>query len=149
METLHATCVACNGAGLLLRGPSGAGKSDLALRLIDGGARLVADDRVVLALEGETVTAHAPPAIAGLIEVYGLGPMPVPALPSVPLVLIVDLVPGDAVERLPQPAFETYLGVRLPLLRLDPFHVSAATKLRLAVEAASGSIGLWPCAVAR
>ena len=30
---------------MLLRGPSGAGKSDLALRLIEAGGRLVADDQ--------------------------------------------------------------------------------------------------------
>ena len=34
-----------SGTGVVLLGPSGTGKSDLALRLIDGGARLVADDR--------------------------------------------------------------------------------------------------------
>ena len=41
---IQATCVALQGVGILLRGPSGAGKSDLALRLIDAGASLVADD---------------------------------------------------------------------------------------------------------
>ena len=41
---VHATAVAIEGEAVLLRGASGAGKSDLALRLIDGGARLVADD---------------------------------------------------------------------------------------------------------
>ncbi|MGL6042504.1 MAG: HPr kinase/phosphorylase, partial [Sandaracinobacteroides sp.] len=45
--SFHATAVAINGAGVLLFGPSGAGKSDLALRLIDRGAVLIADDRVV------------------------------------------------------------------------------------------------------
>lgn len=119
------------------------------MRLIDGGARLVADDRVILVLEHETVTAHAPPSIAGLLEVRGLGPMPVPALPSAPLVLIVDLVPGGSFERLPRPAFETHLGVRLPVLSVDPFHASTPAKLRLAARAASAAIGLWPCAVAR
>ena len=43
---LHATCVALEGRAVLLRGPSGSGKSDLALRLIDAGALLVADDLV-------------------------------------------------------------------------------------------------------
>ena len=33
---------------MLILGDSGAGKSDLALRLIDDGARLVADDRTEL-----------------------------------------------------------------------------------------------------
>ena len=45
---IHARCVAIGGQGVLILGDSGAGKSDLALRLIDGGARLVADDRTEL-----------------------------------------------------------------------------------------------------
>ena len=58
---------------MLLRGPSGAGKSDLALRLIEAGARLIADDQTELAREGKTVIARAPARIAGLIEARGLG----------------------------------------------------------------------------
>ena len=46
MEQIHATAIDIGGDGVLLRGPSGCGKSDLALRLIDAGARLVADDRI-------------------------------------------------------------------------------------------------------
>ena len=45
MEQIHATCVDVEGVGVLFLGAPGNGKSDLALRLIDGGARLVADDR--------------------------------------------------------------------------------------------------------
>ncbi|HEX3418624.1 MAG TPA: serine/threonine protein kinase, partial [Stellaceae bacterium] len=52
---VHATAIAIDGRAVLLRGPSGAGKSDLALRLIDGGARLVADDQVELRRAGERV----------------------------------------------------------------------------------------------
>src|SRR3546814_6063070 len=42
---IHASCVAAGNGGVLILGQSGQGKSDLALRLIDRGARLVADDR--------------------------------------------------------------------------------------------------------
>ena len=45
---IHASCVALAGKGVLILGDSGAGKSDLALRLMDDGARLVADDRTEL-----------------------------------------------------------------------------------------------------
>ncbi len=51
IPTVHATAVALAGRCVLLLGPSGAGKSDLALRLLDRGWRLVADDRVVLTVE--------------------------------------------------------------------------------------------------
>jgi len=43
---IHASCVRIRGKGVLLLGASGAGKSDLALEMIDGGAKLVADDRM-------------------------------------------------------------------------------------------------------
>ncbi|MGE3652127.1 MAG: HPr kinase/phosphorylase, partial [Reyranellaceae bacterium] len=75
---IHATCVALPEGGVLLRGDSGAGKSDLALRLIDGGARLVADDRTDLMREGDLLIARAPTSIAGLIEARGLGILRLP-----------------------------------------------------------------------
>ena len=52
---LHATAVAIDGRAVLLRGASGSGKSDLALRLIDAGARLVADDQSELYRRGDVL----------------------------------------------------------------------------------------------
>lgn len=149
MGSVHATCVAVDGVGVMLRGPSGSGKSDLALRLIDGGALLVADDRVRL-LPGDGVgagrlIARAPNAIAGLLEIRGLGPVPAPSVASAPVGLVVDLKPGGQIERLPDPAFCSYLGFRLPLLALDPLRASAPAALRLAVAALRQSE--WPVAV--
>ncbi|NBC31227.1 MAG: hypothetical protein GVY13_00980 [Alphaproteobacteria bacterium] len=135
MVLIHATCVAVDGVGVLLRGPAGSGKSDLALRLIDGGARLVADDQVDLRAEGARLIAAAPAPIAGLLEVRGLGPVPVPSLGEAEVGLIVDLVPGHCIERLPDPATCGYLGLQRPVLRLDPFQASTPAKLRLAVAA--------------
>src|SRR5690348_6291197 len=103
---LHATCIAIGRAAVLLRGPSGAGKSDLALRLIDGGARLVADDQVELAAENGCLIARAPAAIAGRIEARGAGILPAPAVAEAPVALVADLVAPGAVERLPEPALE-------------------------------------------
>lgn len=135
MLRLHATCIAIDGAGLLLRGPSGAGKSDLALRLIDGGALLVADDQVLLAAEGGRLIARAPAALAGLLEVRGLGILPVPAAAQAPLALVADLVSAEAVERLPEPRRAVIAGIPLPAILLNPFEPSAPAKLRLAVRA--------------
>jgi hypothetical protein len=139
---------------VLLLGPSGSGKSDLALRAVmQEGARLVADDRVRLARAGMGLTADAPPearaaGLVGAIEAYGLGILGLPPArrrARVRLCLAVALVPPGDVERLPgdwqgaapdsveSEGFEG-LGIALPLLRLAPFEVSAALKLRLAVH---------------
>ena len=142
---VHATCVALRPHGtssgrtwraVLLRGPSGAGKSDLALRLIEAGGRLVADDQTRLTRSGRTLIATPPATLAGLIEVRGVGIAKLArgqVLARAPLSLLVDLVPADRIERLPDSARENLLGVDLPLLALAPFEVSAAAKLRLAV----------------
>ena len=139
METIHGTAVAINGAGVLLRGPSGSGKSDLALRLIDAGAVLVADDRVALSRDGAEVAAVAPEAIGGKLEVRGLGIVRLPAV-SAPLRLIVDLVESDDVERLPKARETVLLGVALPVLELAPFEASAPVKVRLALRLAPEEI---------
>jgi serine kinase of HPr protein (carbohydrate metabolism regulator) len=60
MIMVHGTTVALEGEGVLLRGPSGSGKSDLALRLIDGGARLVADDQTELTRTANGLIARSP-----------------------------------------------------------------------------------------
>src|SRR5689334_113133 len=85
MIRVHGTSVALGGDGILLRGPSGSGKSDLALRLIDGGARLVSDDQTELRVFGEELRMTAPASIAGRLEVRGIGILHVPSAASAPL----------------------------------------------------------------
>ena len=63
--------------GALIEGPSGAGKSDLALRALDRGFRLVADDRVLVWAADGRVFGRAPAPLRGLIEARGLGVIPV------------------------------------------------------------------------
>lgn len=134
MEQIHATCIDIDGKGILLRGPSGCGKSDLALRLIDGGARLVADDRTNLTLRDDAVIATAPDEIAGKMEVRGLGVRSVDVLAQTPLALVADLVNPADVERIPKPASVELRGLSLPLIRLAPFEASAPAKLRAALN---------------
>lgn len=130
---IHGTTVSLDGAGLLLRGPSGSGKSDLALRLIDQGARLVADDRTNLLLAEGALVASAPASIRGLLEVRGIGLLSLPALTSVSLALVVDLVAQNDEPRMPEPAFTDELPVALPRFALWPFAVSAPIKIRHAL----------------
>jgi HPr kinase/phosphorylase len=132
---VHATAVAVDGGAILLRGPSGAGKSDLGLRLIDAGAGLVADDQVELRRAGRQILARAPPTLAGLVEIRGLGIVRVAAVEAAPLVLIADLILAREIERLPEPRVERVLGIAIPLISLAPFEASAAAKLLFARRA--------------
>jgi HPr kinase/phosphorylase len=134
---LHASCAARNGHGVLLIGPPGSGKSDLILRLLDHGFDLVADDRVEL----DGGVARAPEALSGLLEVRGLGIVRLPYRDSVPVALVVEL--GEA-ERLPEPA--THLGFRS--VRIDPGLPSAPARVALALDCATGRVGLVAGALA-
>lgn len=139
-ERIHATCISIDGHAILLRGPSGAGKSDLALRLLDSGATLVADDYTELSRQDGGLRASAPTAICDLFEVRGLGVLRLGAQDSAVVAAIIDLVPENEVERMPEDERISILGVSLPRFRLAAFEASAPAKVRLAVRIATGSI---------
>jgi HPr kinase/phosphorylase len=129
---VHASCVARDGDGVLLIGPSGSGKSDLALRLLARGFTLVADDRVDI----EDGVAAPPVALAGLLEVRGLGIVRLPHAASARLALVAELNPS--VERLPAP--NRHIGLDLPLIKLDPATASAPDRVALALDCALGRV---------
>jgi serine kinase of HPr protein (carbohydrate metabolism regulator) len=145
-ELVHGTCVALGQSAALLRGESGAGKSDLALRFLalpgEGALRpiLVADDQVWVEMDatGQPI-ASVPSAIAGRIEVRGLGITEMLFLAAAPLVLICDLVAADQVPRMPPDPFERTIvaGAAVPVLKLSAFEASAPLKLRMALLRAS------------
>lgn len=108
---------------MLIRGASGSGKSRLALQLIQSArsrhppfARLVGDDRVHLQAAGGRLVARPAEALAGLLEVRGVGILRLPYEPCAVVGLVVDL--GEKAERLPAAEDqETILaGTRLPRL---------------------------------
>lgn len=143
IDTVHATTVAIARRGVILRGPSGAGKSDLALRLIDAGAELVADDRTVLHRQDECLIANCLPQGQGLLEVRGVG---IPRLDTVAedvrVALLVDLHTGDnPIARLPEPNTDTVLGVTLPRVDLNAMEPSAPIKVRMALR---HGVGITP-----
>ena len=131
---IHASCVAISGKGVLLLGPSGAGKSDLALRLIDEGARLVADDRCELFVRAGKLCVRSPRSIAGLLEMRGIGIIALPHAKSVPLALAVRL--GTSRARLPEPAFyASPLGPQVTLIMVKADAASATARIRAALAA--------------
>ena len=139
---VHATAIALGPAAALIRGASGSGKSDLALRCIGmaaGGvagetAILVSDDQVVLSRDASGIVVSPPPAIAGRLEVRGLGIVEVAYVDRARLALVVDLVAPDVVERLPPELHCLIDDVRVPVLQLTPFEASAPLKLLLCLR---------------
>ena len=130
-QQFQASCVNLNGKGVLLLGPSGSGKSDLALRLIDDGAILVADDRVDITMLQNKLHASAPLNLQGLIEARGIGILSLPYASYVELSLAINLMDRDLIERLPEPRTLSCLGVELPLLWLHGHDASACAKIHL------------------
>lgn len=130
--TIHATTVAIDGRAVLIEGASGAGKSDLALRLIDRGAVLIADDRTVVARAHDSVIASCPATIKGRIEVRGFGIVAMPHVAEAPVALIVTLC--ESVDRMPEPGFRDVAGVAVRTIAIDPREASAAIKAELALR---------------
>ena len=121
--------------GALIEGPSGAGKSDLALRCLEAGFRLVADDRTIVWVSDGALFGRAPAPLAGLIEARGHGVLPEPALPIAEIVVAVTCAADpSAIERLPDPVVEMLLGATLPRIVLGAREPSAPAKLRRALQ---------------
>ena len=136
MLLIHATAVVYQKCAVLLRGPSGAGKSDLAIRLIDGGALLVADDQVHLARDGDFCLASPPATLAGLLEIRGVGIVRVPHVALARVTLVCDLMAranhaATEAERVPLPRVHYLAGVPVPAIALHAFSASAPAVIRL------------------
>ncbi len=144
MSLVHGTCVAIAGSGVLIRGPSGAGKSDLALRLIDAGATLVADDYCEAEVRDDALFLCVPAATAGKMEVRGFGIVRLAHLPSIKLALVVDIVPEREIERLPETTTAEIDGIRTAWMNVDAATPSAAAKVRLAVRALVEGLRIAP-----
>ncbi|MBP3545560.1 MAG: HPr kinase/phosphatase C-terminal domain-containing protein [Alphaproteobacteria bacterium] len=132
-ENIYATTVAIEDKGVLIIGKSGAGKSDLALRLImNKNATLIADDRTDIENIDEKIICSCPKNIQGKLEVRGIGIIDFPFLSSVELKLVVQLVSDyTEIERLPLPEYKDILGVKIPLIKIHPFSLSAVEKVVL------------------
>jgi HPr kinase/phosphorylase len=121
MAEIHAGCVVIGEAGVLIRGASDSGKSRLARRLIAEAkgrglfARLVADDRVALSAATGRLIGRPNRAIAGKMEVRGLGIVAAPHEDAAVIRLVADCV-TDTPPRLPEDAERTVIidGIALP-----------------------------------
>ena len=137
--SLIARRIAGSWRGVLIEGPSGAGKSDLVLRALQGGFRLVADDRVIVFTSRGKLFGRSPSALTGLIEARGVGVVGCAEIPFAEVTILARCVKApDQVERMPDVVHETLLGVAIPSFDLWPFGLSAQPKLLLALEHLGG-----------
>lgn len=132
--TYPASCVSIGGIALLISGESGIGKSELALALIDRGARLISDDHTALRREGDRIIASPAPNIGGLIEVRNLGLLPVEPGPDCQVALLVELNRAAPrwIERSQQ---RMILGLAIPEIQLSPDSAVLPIKAEMALQA--------------
>jgi serine kinase of HPr protein (carbohydrate metabolism regulator) len=132
-ENIHGTAILIADRGVLITGPSGAGKTTLALTLIDHWrARglfscLISDDRLLAAAHGGRLVCRAPATIAGLAEVPGFIPCPLPFEPGGVIDLHIRLVPKEEMARFQEDISEPIAGCPVP--RIDLAERNAASAL--------------------
>jgi serine kinase of HPr protein (carbohydrate metabolism regulator) len=134
LPTIHASAVLVGAKAVLIRGPSGSGKSRLAWDLLQAGvqgalpfARLVADDRTLVEAHGGRLLVRPAPALAGLLEVHGLGIRRLPFEPVAVVGLVVDLSAEEG---------------RMPGIQAGKTTVSGVDMSRLSVASGSDALPL-------
>ena len=158
---IHASCVllassgrqfgAPDDAGVLILGASGAGKSQLALRLIERGAMLVADDRVDLFVRESRLFGRAPPGLAGLIEIRGVGIIALPFAMEASIHLAVMLGFASVARHperesyVPPAALHLSAEAAPPLLRVNAQDSSAPAKVVAAAAAYAHALFRYEC----
>ncbi|MGH6665170.1 MAG: HPr kinase/phosphorylase [Pseudolabrys sp.] len=122
--TIHASAVLLGRKAALIRGAAGSGKSRLVWDLLQAAvqgalpfARLIGDDRLHLETQSGRLLVRPAPALAGMIEIRGLGIRRLSYEPVAVAGLVVDLAAENA-ARYPGPeAGQTLIGgVSLPRL---------------------------------
>jgi len=121
-STIHASAVLVGAKAVLIRGPAGSGKSQLVWNLLNAAAqgvlpfaRLVADDRVHVESRSGRLLARPPQALAGMIEIYGLGIRRVEFEALAAVGTVIDLAANDA-SRHPGALSTVVAGVTVPRL---------------------------------
>jgi len=115
--TIHACAILVGPKAALIRGPAGSGKSQLTWNLLEAAsqgllpfARLVGDDRVHLESRADRLLVRPAPALAGLIEIHGLGIRRVAYEAVAAVGLVIDLAATDAARHPAASASQAVIG---------------------------------------
>lgn len=131
-ETIQAACIAVGCRAVLIEGHARESRADLALRLIDRGAVLVADDHSVCVRRGVALHADAAAGTANGLEVRGLGRVALPRAGETEVALLAVLL--DAAPRFPEDKrTRSIAGVDVPVLALAAFDPAAPIKIEIAL----------------
>ena len=141
--TIHASAVLIGPKAALIRGPAGSGKSRLVWDLLQSAlpfTRLVADDRAYVEACAGRLLVRPAPALAGMLEIRGLGIRRLPYEPVAVVALVVDLAAEDATRHPAQEAGKTVIGgVSLPRLAVAPGMPALAMLLALLKTSPAGN----------
>ena len=133
--TIHASAVLIGPKAALIRGPAGSGKSRLVWDLLQSAlpfTRLVADDRAHLEACAGRLLVRPAPALAGMLEIRGLGIRRLPYEGVAAVGLVVDLAAEDAARQPGQEAGKAIIGgVSLPRQAVAPGMPALAMLLAL------------------
>lgn len=140
---IQATSVCFKRNAVLIMGPAGIGKSALALRLMEKGARLIADDGVEIVKSGRRLLVRAPDAMRGCLEVRGIGIVcGFPCRRQAHLRCVIQLT-NEKTERLPTLDNWTQSGISVPLFYLNPSDPLLDLKALTAFRVALGKFSLF------
>ena len=129
-KRFHSTSLVVEDSGLLIIGESGIGKSDLALRMIDSGAMLIADDITICKKINNFIYLFSPEETKGLLEVREIGIITVPFIENIKLSLVVQLINEENI-RYPENENYLILGIKVPKIKIYGKNSSAVAKIKV------------------
>lgn len=131
MNLIHASCVAIEDFGVLIRGKSGSGKSMLSLELIDKNYSLVSDDYCQITSLNGFIVASPPENIKGKIEIRGYGIIKLPYQENVRVRLVVDLKENIMIKRYCEDKFCKITDIEIPRIYLDAKNPFSSSIVRI------------------
>ena len=129
-KRFHSTSLVVEDSGLLIIGESGIGKSDLALRMIDSGAMLIADDVTICKKINNFIYLFSPEETKGLLEVREIGIITVPFIENIKLSLVIQLINEENI-RYPENENCLILGIKVPKIKIYGKNSSAVAKIKV------------------